>query len=60
MPNRDDRWLLEASIQISAAQLELLGEEFERTGLITEGFRDELLKLKELDPAGFAALVDSD
>ena len=60
MPTNDDLWLLEASIQISAAQFELLGEECANTGLAIETFRNELLNLKELNPAGFAALMDSD
>ena len=58
MPNIDERWLHEAAIQVGVARLELLSEEFQKSLLIIETLRNELLHLKELDPARFTAPID--
>ena len=60
MPNIDERWLHEAAIQVGVARLELLNEEFQKSLLIIETLRNELLNLKALDHAGFAELIDSE
>ena len=60
MPNIEERWLHEAAIQVGVARLELLSEEFQKSLLIIETLRNELLHLKELDPAGFTSALDRD
>ena len=60
MPNIEERWLHEAAIQVGVARLELLSEEFQKSLLIIETLRNELLHLKELDPARFTVPVDRD
>jgi hypothetical protein len=59
MPNIDERWLHEAAIQVGVSRLELLSEEFQKSLLIIETLRTELLHLKELDPARFTAPTDT-
>ena len=60
MPNIDERWLHEAAIQVGVARLEVLSEEFQKSLLIIETLRNELLNLKELDPPRFKAPINSD
>jgi hypothetical protein len=60
MPNIDERWLHEAAIQVGVARLEVLSEEFQKSLLIIETLRNELLHLKELDHARFTAPIDTD
>jgi hypothetical protein len=60
MPNIDERWLHEAAIQVNVARLEVLSEEFQKSLLIIETLRNELLHLKELDPARFMGPLDND
>ena len=60
MPNIDERWLHEAAIQVGVARLELLSEEFQKSLLIIETLRSELLRLKEIDPARFTTPRDGD
>jgi len=61
MPNiNDERWLIEATSQIVNAHFDLLAEQLQNTALTMETFRNEFLNLKELDPAGFATLIEDD